>query len=67
MSKPAFALKQALKHKNPVEKHQNCEICSSLPDNYNCEIKFVVYQFTCNHCHKSYIGKTSGSRPFYLR
>ena len=58
-------LRHALKPKNRIYKHKNCNICDQLPDQHNCEKAGVVYQFKCNACSSSYIGKTC--RPFHLR
>ena len=46
-------------------KHDNCVLCSKLPNYINCNVRFVVYQFICHFCSSSYIGKSS--RPFRLR
>ena len=43
----------------------NCEICESLPDQYDCTDRFLVYQFTCKVCNEFYIGQTN--RPFKQR
>ena len=58
-------LSHLLKRKKKASKHDNCIVCSKIPDNVNCEKKGVVYKFTCKICSAFYIGKTS--RPFYLR
>ena len=58
-------LSHVLKRKRNYEKHDNCTLCSKIPDNFNCEKKGVIYRFTCVACSAFYIGKTS--RPFYLR
>ena len=58
-------LRHALKPKTRTYKHDNCNICDQLSDKYNCEKSGVVYQFKCNFCSSTYIGKTC--RPFYLR
>ena len=39
-------LAHVFKRKTMSEKHDNCEICQKLPNNYNCEVKGVVYKFT---------------------
>lgn len=66
ISKPNKKLSQVFRaatQKNP--KHDNCNVCSALPDNYGCNDRFIIYKFTCNTCHKCYIGETC--RPFYQR
>ena len=58
-------LRNVLKTKSTIKKHDNCKVCNQLPEKFNCEKTCVVYQFTCNKCNAKYIGKTS--RPFYVR
>ena len=53
------------KSKNVVKKHENCTICDHLPRNFNCNDRFLVYQFTCKYCSAFYIGETI--RPFFNR
>ena len=65
VSKPAEKLSQCFHDKTFMPKHENCNLCNSLPRKHNCEDKFIVYEFTCKLCNCSYIGQTN--RPFYLR
>jgi len=67
ISKPARSLKQIFKKHNDhkINKHENCAICEHLPEEFNCNDRFLVYQFTCKYCSDFYIGETS--RPFYNR
>ncbi|MEL7309436.1 MAG: hypothetical protein AAGK05_17325, partial [Pseudomonadota bacterium] len=57
-----IAINQNSNHKS---KHPDCEICESLPNQYMCSDRFLVYKFTCNICQNFYIGQTS--RPFSVR
>ena len=59
------ALKMSSRNVPAKVKHENCHTCSSLPDNYTCNDRFIVYKFTCKICFKSYIGETC--RPFHQR
>ena len=58
-------MRTVLKKNSQMKKHDDCEICKKLPNNYSCEKSCVVYQFTCTKCNSKYIGKTA--RPFYIR
>ena len=65
IAKPNNKLSRFLRDAPKRSKHNNCTICNSLPDRYVCDVRFVVYKFTCKRCQKSYIGETC--RPFYQR
>ena len=66
ISKPGPNLQQILnKQQASKQLHQNCDICKRLQKKYNCEQRFVVYEFRCKLCNKCYIGQTA--RPFYFR
>ena len=58
-------LRHTFRGRKPVDKHDNCNVCTKLPQQYKCDKPGVVYQFKCSFCFSTYIGKTS--RPFYLR
>lgn len=62
---PSKKLSQCLRPPTKRIKHDNCEICTKLPDNHNCNDRFLVYKFVCNICYEFYIGHTS--RPFKKR
>ena len=64
-SKPAKYLKHCIGGGKSVKKHENCEICSKLPDHYRCDDKYLVYKFTCTLCNEFYIGETC--RPIKFR
>ena len=64
-SKPAKFLKHCFGGARQNGKHDNCEVCRSLPTHFNCNDKFLVYKFTCKLCSQFYIGETC--RPFKLR
>ncbi|MEL7308212.1 MAG: hypothetical protein AAGK05_10325, partial [Pseudomonadota bacterium] len=51
-NKPAKPLKHCFNKRNVCKKHQNCEVCDSLPEQYVCDDKFLVYCFTCKLCKK---------------
>ena len=63
-SKPAKQLKHCFNKRPPCQKHDNCEVCLSLPDTICCDDKFLVYKFTCKYCQNFYIGETC--RPFQM-
>ena len=65
VSKPAKYLKHCLGTGQNSKKHDNCEICQKLPENFKCDDRFLVYKFTCEICGQFYIGETC--RPFKLR
>jgi len=65
ISKPNKKLSQCFRDTLIKTKHENCNTCRSLPDNYNCNDRFIVYKFKCNICLKFYIGETC--RPFHQR
>jgi len=60
---PNSNLYNNLQCKPRIEKHENCIACNRLPSNYTCSSKFLVYKFTCNFCHNTYVGQTIKS-PF---
>ena len=64
VSKGNATLRNALKIKS-ISKHEDCDLCEKLKNNYRCDDKCVVYQFTCKVCSEKYIGKTA--RPFDVR
>ena len=63
--KPNRKLSHCFRPKNIKQKHENCNICTRLPEKYNCDDRFIVYKFTCNLCQKFYIGETC--RPLRFR
>ena len=65
VSEPNKKLSELFCQKKKRLKHVSCDACTRLPDNYNCNDRFLVYEFTCNFCHRSYIGETC--RPFVQR
>ena len=66
VSKPNKNLSQLFRaDHNKNSKHDHCTICHLLHENYNCSDRFIVYKFTCQTCHKFYIGETC--RPFKQR
>ena len=64
ISKPNKTTSQYFSRKTNY-KHSNCELCDTIDCNYPCDVRFVVYEFKCNYCSKSYIGQTN--RPFRIR
>jgi hypothetical protein len=64
-SKPAKYLKHCLGSQQINKKHDDCEVCSKLPESFKCDDRFLVYKFTCTYCNQFYIGETC--RPFKLR
>ena len=56
---------RCLSSRNRSSKHENCEICKILPDEYSCSVYNIVYEFKCRTCNANYIGKTS--RSFKVR
>lgn len=64
VSKGNKTLRNALKIKS-INRHEDCDLCDKLQNNYRCDDKCVVYQFTCKVCSEKYIGKTA--RPFDIR
>ena len=65
ISNPAKFLKHCFGGGPKTFKHDNCEVCFSLPDHFICDDKFLVYKFTCRICKNVYIGETC--RPFKTR
>ena len=47
--------------KKHIVMYKDCEVCECLPDQYDCNISNVVYEFVCRKCGESYIGKTCRS------
>ena len=64
ISKPNKTTNQYLSRKIN-HKHSNCELCDTIECKYPCDVRFVVYEFKCKRCNKSYIGQTN--RPFKIR
>lgn len=64
ISKPDSTMSQYFYRKRS-QKHVDCGLCESLDDKFPCDVRFVVYKFTCSHCCKFYIGQTN--RPFKVR
>ena len=65
VSRPSQYLKDCLRKKLRQAKHNNCALCSLLPESLRCDDKFLVYKFTCKYCNCFYIGETC--RPFRFR
>jgi len=60
-------LKDVLNAKKNRNKHEKCDVCDSLPNEFNCGVSNVVYEFVCKKCDSNYIGKTCRSfRARYL-
>ena len=69
VSKPAPQLSSVLNNKSGTRlpHKDDCHLCKliSRPNNNSCQTRYVVYQFICKLCGKSYIGQTA--RPFHFR
>ena len=66
VSNPGKNLVNILTNKNRnSKKHNDCELCTRLPNNIYCNDRFLVYKFSCNLCKEIYIGQTN--RPFVKR
>ena len=50
----SFSLSNTLSTRKELTKDTNCEIYDTIDDNYNCNVRNVVYQFKCNFCKKIY-------------
>ena len=65
VNKANQTLQTTLKNSNtPINRHDNCNICTVLPCKYSCSDRFIVYKFTCNYCKEFYVGQTS--RSFFV-
>ena len=60
-------LKDVFSLSKSKKRHENCEVCDAMPNEYDCSMSNVVYEFVCRKCDGSYIGKTCRSfRARYL-
>jgi hypothetical protein len=51
--------KLGFKPKPKVSCGNDCKICKLTKDQLDCTKKNVVYELSCRHCHKNYIGTTN--------
>ena len=52
-------------HDRPVCNLTNCIVCPCMSGKYDCSVKGVVYNITCDLCGEFYVGETS--RPVHDR
>ena len=64
-ARPGKRLQNTIKSKIDNKDFCQCDICKQIGPKYNCNDKYLVYEFSCKICQIKYIGQSS--RPFRSR